>query len=93
MPIRHPERAEQPDYEALAAKWREPRRHERLARFNLVFVIFCSAAAVIALVLDTSRWWSWSLYLVMGISAAFQARDQFREAARLRREGGAPDDP
>lgn len=86
VPMRHPERAERREHEALAARWRDPRRHERFARSSLGFAVLCGAVAVVAGILDPSRWWSWSLYLVMGLSAAFQTRDHRQAAARLRSE-------
>ena len=85
-PMRHPERAEQHDEAAVAARWRDPRRHERLARFGIGFAIVCGVFVVVTVAMDPARWWSSSLYLVMGVSSGFQARDQFRHAARLRDE-------
>ncbi len=88
MPMRHPERAERPDHEAVAARWRDPRRHDRLARSGTGFAVACGVLVLVAVILDPLRWWSWSLYLVMGVSSGFQARDHFRHAARLRSEQG-----
>ena len=88
MPMRHPERAERPDHEAVTARWRDPRRHERLARFSAGFAVVCGVLVVGAVILDPLRWWSWSPFLVMGVSSGFQAREHVRHAARLRSEQG-----